>query len=84
VYADPGDVPLHRIVEAGIPVALGADDPLLFGSRLAAQYTAARDLGFDDAGLARLARGSLEGSRMPDRLRKAALADVDTWLAGTA
>ena len=80
VYADPADVPLRRIVESGVPVALGADDPLLFGSRLAAQYAAARDLGFDDKGLARLARGSLEGSRMPPRLRKAALADVDAWL----
>src|SRR6478752_3010333 len=81
---EAGDVPLRRIVEAGIPVALGADDPLLFGSRLAAQYAAARELGFDDDGLAALAQGSLEGSRMPDRLRKAALADVDAWLAGPA
>ena len=80
VYADPADVPLRSIVEAGVPVALGADDPLLFGSRLAAQYAAARDLGFDDEGLARLARGSLEASRMPPALRKAALADVDAWL----
>ncbi len=48
VYAEAADVPLRRIVEAGVPVALGADDPLLFGSRLAAQYAAARDLGFSD------------------------------------
>ncbi|MFD1053336.1 adenosine deaminase [Terrabacter terrigena] len=82
VYSDPAEVPLRRIVDSGIPVALGADDPLLFGSRLAAQYAAARDLGFDDEGLARLARSSLEGSRMPRRLRAAALAGVDEWLAG--
>lgn len=80
VYPEAGEVPLRTIVEAGIPVALGADDPLLFGSRLAAQYEAARRLGFDDAELAELARSSLRGSRMPDRLRKAALADVDCWL----
>ena len=44
------EVPLRTIVEAGVPVALGADDPLLFGSRLAAQYETAREvLGFDDA-----------------------------------
>ena len=59
------EVPLRRIVEAGIPVALGADDPLLFGNRLAAQYAAARDLGFDDAELAALARGSLAGQPRP-------------------
>jgi adenosine deaminase len=81
VYAEPGDVPLRRIVEAGVPVALGADDPLLFGSRLAAQYAAARDLGFGDEELARLARMSLEGSRAPEHVRKAALDEVDQWLA---
>jgi adenosine deaminase len=62
-------------------VALGADDPLLFGSRLAAQYETARDvLGFDDAGLAALARGSLKASRAPEAVTKAALADIDAWL----
>jgi adenosine deaminase len=80
VYGTPAEVPLRRIVEAGIPVALGADDPLLFGNRLAAQYAAARDLGFDDAELAGLARGSLRGSRAPERVRRAALDDVDAWL----
>ena len=67
VYADAGEVPLRRIVDAGIPVALGADDPLLFGTRLAAQYAAARDLGFDDAELAaprpRLPRGQPDAAR---------------------
>ena len=38
VYATAAEVPLREIVDAGIPVALGADDPLLFGSRLVAQY----------------------------------------------
>ncbi|HET8988402.1 MAG TPA: adenosine deaminase [Humibacillus sp.] len=80
VYGTAEEVPLRRIVEAGIPVALGADDPLLFGNRLAAQYAAARDLGFDDAELAALARGSLHGSRAPERVLKAALDDVDAWL----
>src|SRR6478735_7630761 len=83
VYADPAQVPLRAIVDAGIPVALGADDPLLFGTRLAAQYALARDeLGFSDAELASLARQSIEGSRAPEAVRKAASADVDAWLAG--
>jgi adenosine deaminase len=83
VYSTPGDVPLRRIVQAGIGVALGADDPLLFGSRLAAQYAAARDLGFDDTELAALARASILGSRAPERVRSAALADIEAWLTGT-
>ena len=84
VYGTAEEVPLRRIVEAGIPVALGADDPLLFGNRLAAQYVAARDLGFDDAELAALARGSLRGSRAPERVRAQALDDVDAWLQAPA
>jgi adenosine deaminase len=82
VFGTPEEVPLRTIVERGIPVALGADDPLLFGTRLAAQYDLARDvLGFTDEELAELARGSLRASRAPEALRKAALADVDAWLA---
>ncbi|KAB7746635.1 adenosine deaminase [Nostocoides sp. F2B08] len=85
VYDAAGDVPLRRIVEAGVDVALGADDPLLFDSRLLDQYTLARrELGFGDAELAELARGSIRASRAPSDLRAAALADVDAWLAAPA
>jgi adenosine deaminase len=83
VYGSARQVPLREIVAHGIPVALGADDPLLFGSRLAAQYDLARDvLGFGDDELADLARGSLRASRAPQELVAAALADVDAWVAG--
>ena len=82
VYGSAADVPLRALVRRGIPVALGADDPLLFGSRLAAQYDAARQaLGFSDEELADLARGSLRASRAPDDVVKAAAADIDAWLA---
>src|SRR6476619_6603696 len=82
VYDSAGQVPLRAIVAHGIPVALGADDPLLFDSRLADQYELARTaLGFTDDELAQLARGSLTASRAPAALQKAALDDVDAWLA---
>ena len=82
VYPEPADVPLRTLVEAGIPVALGADDPLLFGTRLTAQYALARDaLGFTDVELADLARASRRGSRAPDAVVRAGLADIDAWLA---
>ena len=64
-------------------VALGADDPLLFGSQLAAQYAtmrAAHDL--DDATLAELARMSVRASRAPSDVRQRVLAEIDAWLAG--
>lgn len=84
VYPEPADVPLRRLLDAGVHVALGADDPLLFGSRLLAQYETAREVhGLDDEALAGLARSSVHGSRAPDAVKKALLADVDAWLAAT-
>ena len=67
MYEKPEDVPLRTLFEAGVPMALGADDPLLFGSRLAAQYEIARQHhGFTDAELAELARQSVRGSAAPE------------------
>jgi adenosine deaminase len=83
IAAEPADVPVRALAEAGVPVALGADDPLLFGSRLAAQYeTARRDHGFTDEELAELARMSVRGSAAPESVRSRLLAGIDTWLAG--
>jgi adenosine deaminase len=82
VYSDLTSVPLPQLLEAGATVALGADDPLLFGSRLEGQYAtmrAAHDLSDDQ--LAELARMSIRASCAPDDVQKAALADIDTWLA---
>ena len=84
VYSDLTSVPLPQLMAAGATIALGADDPLLFGSRLAGQYAtmrAAHEL--TDADLAALARSSFEASRAPDDVRRGALADVDAWLAGS-
>ena len=83
VYSDPSSVPLPELLAAGATVALGADDPLLFGSRLAGQYAtmrAAHEL--SDAQLAELARMSLRASCAPAELVSTALRDIDTWLAG--
>ena len=81
VYEEEADVPLRRLVDAGATVALGADDPLLFLSRLTAQYELARTtLGFSDADLAGLARASITASlaAATDKIRW--LAEVDAWL----
>ncbi|MFH9423136.1 adenosine deaminase [Streptomyces sp. NPDC017529] len=81
VYEKPEDVPLRKLYDAGVPMALGADDPLLFGSRLAAQYEIARTAhGFSDAELAEVARQSVRGSRAPEDVRRKLLAGVDAWL----
>ena len=82
VYSDLTSVPLPQLMAAGATIALGADDPLLFGSRLAGQYAvlrAAQD--FSDVELAELARMSLRASFAPSDLKAAASDDIDAWLA---
>ena len=82
VYSDLTSVPLPELLAAGATVALGADDPLLFGSRLAGQYStmrAAHDL--TDEQLADLARMSVRAARAPDATKQEILADIDTWIA---
>ncbi|ROS31539.1 adenosine deaminase [Cellulomonas sp. PhB150] len=82
VYGSPDEVPLRTLVDAGAQVALGADDPLLFRSRLVAQYAIARDvLGFSDPEVADLARSSIRASRASGSSKTAMLAGVDAWLA---
>ncbi|MET3961297.1 adenosine deaminase [Marmoricola sp. OAE513] len=81
VFSDLSSVPLPQLIAAGAEIALGADDPLLFGSRLNAQYAtmrAAHEL--TDAQLAELARSSLRASRADDDVKAAALADIDAWM----
>jgi adenosine deaminase len=85
VYSDLTSVPLPELMAAGATIALGADDPLLFGSRLASQYAtmrAAHDL--TDDRLAELARMSVRASAAPDALKAEILADIDSWLVPVA
>ena len=80
VYSDLTSVPLPTLLEAGATVALGADDPLLFGSRLAGQYAAMRAAHeLSDARLAELARMSLRASYAPDDLKASVMREIDAW-----
>jgi adenosine deaminase len=79
----PGDVPLRALLGAGVTVALGADDPLLFGSRLAAQYGIARaHHRMSDPELAELARMSVRASAAPPATAQRLLAGIGSWLRG--
>jgi len=82
VAPDAAAVPVRALFEAGVPVALGADDRLLFGRRLVTQYQIARDVhDFTPPELAELARMSVLGSVAPASVRTRLLAAIDTWLA---
>jgi len=81
VAENPEDVPLRKMFDAGVPIALGADDPLLFGARLLPQYELARTVyGFRDAEIAELARQSIRSSAAPDSTKKELLREIDEWL----
>jgi len=81
VFAGHELVPLRPMEDAGVPVVLAADDPLLFVTGLVDQYAAARDAhGYDAADLARLARASVEFSTMPPDLKASVQAEIDDWL----
>jgi adenosine deaminase len=83
VAATAADVPVRALLGAGAQIALGADDPLLFGPRLTAQYELARQaFELTEADLAELARMSVRGSAAPPELRKELLAGVDAWVGG--
>ena len=79
VFGTVEEVPLRPLVAAGARLALSADDPLLFGTRLVDQYGFARRLGFSDAELAGLAAGSIELSRAPQELKREWVAQAHAW-----
>ena len=82
VYPDLRRVPLEVFMEHGATVALGADDPLLFHSRLLAQYAAARDVhGLTDAQLATLAHQSVDASLVGEEEQREWHRRIDAWLA---
>lgn len=84
VYPSLDQVPLRTLKARGAHIALGADDPLLFRSRLVDQYRNARDYcGFTHSELAELARDSVRASFAADATKKQILADIDQWLANT-
>jgi adenosine deaminase len=81
VYPTIEDVPIRILLDAGVRLALGADDPLLFGSRLADQYSAAREAhGLPDRQLATLAQMSVLASTAPEQTQKSLVLEIEEWL----
>jgi adenosine deaminase len=62
-------VPVDAFRQAGVPVALGADDPLIFRTRLVGQYETLRGIhGFDDQTLTDFARQAVRASAAPPQV----------------
>jgi adenosine deaminase len=61
---------IGTLVEAGVPVTINTDDPLMFGSTLLEEYTAIRDaLGWSDDVMAAIAATSIQVSGAPAALK---------------
>ena len=80
VYKEEDQVPVRQLMEAGAQIALGADDPLLFLSRLTDQYEILRACGFSDRELAHLARTSIEASFASGESKARWGREIDEWL----
>ena len=80
VFSDESHVPVRRLMEAGATIALGADDPLLFLSRLTDQYEQLRKEGFSDSELAHLAGTSIDASFASARDKARWHAEIAQWL----
>ncbi|MBE6483261.1 MAG: adenosine deaminase [Actinomycetaceae bacterium] len=80
VYPEEAQVPVRQLMDAGATIALGADDPLLFLSRLNDQYEILRAAGFSDNELAYLAGTSVDASLADDESKARWHREIDAWL----
>jgi adenosine deaminase len=65
------DHPLPRLVEAGVPVALGSDDPPYFGASIGGEYAVCSErFGFDDEGLRSITRTAIQAAFCDQKLKQ--------------
>jgi adenosine deaminase len=73
--------PLPRLLEAGLAVTLGSDDPAMFASPLAGEYEVARSVfGLSDRGLADLALTGVRASFADEATKTAIEGGIEGWL----
>jgi adenosine deaminase len=76
--------PVGALLEAGVPVTLNADDPLMFRSGLAEEYRlVAEGLSLGDDAMAAIARTSIDRSGMPGPAKAEAQAAITAWLGNS-
>jgi len=76
------DHPAPRLLAAGVPVTLNADDELWFSASITDQYEIARTVwGLDDATIAKFARAGALATGMGTTTRERLLSGIGAWLA---
>ena len=76
--------PLPTLAAAGVPLALGSDDPHMFGTDLNTEYAvAATLLELDAPGIAALARQSVRAAFLDEPAKQRLSAEIDAHLATT-
>ncbi|MWV51270.1 adenosine deaminase [Rathayibacter sp. VKM Ac-2803] len=77
-----GDHPLPRLLAAGVRCSINADDPIIFGPEILAEYELCRTaLGLTDAQLADCAWTSIETTAASEEVKAAARRRIDEWLS---
>lgn len=74
VYGSYAEHPFARLLEAGVPVTLGSDDPPYFGASIGGEYGVARErFGLDDAALIDVTRTALRAAFVDEKTRSSLL-----------
>lgn len=81
LYPSIEDHAIGTLIEAGVPVTINTDDPLLFGSGLFDEWTSVRDaFGLSDERMAAIAQTSFVASGAPDDVKDRSLRAIADWL----
>jgi adenosine deaminase len=74
--------PIEQLRQAGVRVSVNTDDPLLFGTSVAGEYTRCAEVfGWDRPVLGEIARTSIESSFAPEERRRELLGALEAHLA---
>ncbi|NJN82481.1 MAG: adenosine deaminase [Caldilineaceae bacterium] len=81
VYRRLAEHPFPHLDRMGLIVTVNSDDPPLFNTTLTEEYgLLAREFGYDQAALARIARNGFVHCAAPDELKRQLLAEFDGWV----
>jgi adenosine deaminase len=71
--------PVRQLIDAGIPVALGTDDPVQICTTIGREYAIAHQLGFSVQELLTISRNAIHAAFTTPERRITLLKDLDQW-----